>query len=94
MPRVAQFTATGYFNEQPSSVTLSAANWGVCYQRTTAVSVNTDGLAQCAAGALAHIQFGPGPRVLLAPVAATTARALRTLAAEPAPNANLQVQRN
>ena len=49
-----QFTATGYFNDQPSSAKLLAANWGACYQnqRTTAVSVNTDGLAQCAAGAV------------------------------------------
>jgi hypothetical protein len=49
-----QFTAMGYFNDSPSPVTLSAANWGACYQnqRTTAVSVSADGLAQCAAGAL------------------------------------------
>jgi len=48
-----QFTATGYFNDQPSSVTLSAANWGACYQnqRTTAVSVSAEGVAQCAVGA-------------------------------------------
>ena len=49
-----QFTATGYFNQQPSPVRLTSANWGACYQnqRTTGVSVNTDGLAQCAAGAV------------------------------------------
>jgi hypothetical protein len=49
-----QFTATGYFNEQPSPAELLAANWGACYQnqRTTAVSVSADGLAQCAAGAV------------------------------------------
>jgi hypothetical protein len=49
-----QFTATGYFNDQPSPAILLAANWGACYQnqRTTAVSVNTEGLAQCAAGAV------------------------------------------
>jgi hypothetical protein len=49
-----QFTATGYFNDQPLSAKLAAANWGACYQnqRTTAVSVNTDGLAQCAVGAV------------------------------------------
>ncbi len=49
-----QFTATGYFNDQPSSAKLLAPNWGACYQnqRTTAVSVNTDGLAQCADGAV------------------------------------------
>lgn len=49
-----QFTATGYFNDQPSTAKLTAANWGACYQnqRTNAVSVNTDGLAQCASGAV------------------------------------------
>ncbi len=49
-----QFTATGYFNEQPSPATLTAANWGACYQnqRTTAVSVSAEGVAQCAAGAV------------------------------------------
>lgn len=48
-----QFTATGYFNHQPSTATLTQANWGACYQNqsTTAVSVSTEGLAQCAAGA-------------------------------------------
>ena len=47
-----QFTATGYFNDQPSSAKLSAANWGACHQnqRTTAVSVSAEGVAQCAAG--------------------------------------------
>jgi len=49
-----QITATGYFNRQPSQVTLTSANWGACYQnqRTTAVSVSTQGVAQCAAGAV------------------------------------------
>jgi len=49
-----QFTATGYFNDQPLQATLSAANWGACYQHqaTTAVSVSTGGVAQCAAGAV------------------------------------------
>jgi hypothetical protein len=48
-----QFTATGYFNEQPSPVNQLTANWGACYQNqsTTAVSVTADGLAECAAGA-------------------------------------------
>ena len=48
-----QFTATGYFNDQPSSAKLPAANWGACYQNqgTSAVSVDTDGLAHCAVGA-------------------------------------------
>jgi hypothetical protein len=49
-----QFTATGYFNQQPSPVQVVSATWGACYQnqRTTAVSVSTGGVAQCAAGAL------------------------------------------
>lgn len=49
-----QFTATGYFNEQPSTSKLPDANWGACYQnqRTTAVSVTPGGLAHCAAGAV------------------------------------------
>ncbi|MGO9086539.1 MAG: hypothetical protein ACLQBK_15025 [Candidatus Sulfotelmatobacter sp.] len=49
-----QFTATGNFNKQPSPAKLTTANWGACYQnqRTTAVSVSADGLAQCAAGAV------------------------------------------
>jgi hypothetical protein len=48
-----QFTATGYFNQQPSPAQLLSASWGACYQNqpTTAVSVSADGLAQCAAGA-------------------------------------------
>jgi hypothetical protein len=49
-----QFTATGYFNEQPATSKLPEASWGVCYQnqRTTAVSVSAEGAAQCAAGAV------------------------------------------
>ena len=49
-----QFTATGYFNQQPSPEQLITANWGACYQnqRTTAVSVSADGKAQCTAGAV------------------------------------------
>src|SRR5207249_4424224 len=48
-----QFTATGYFNDNPSTVKLTSANWGACYQnqRTTAVSLSASGLAQCAPGA-------------------------------------------
>jgi len=49
-----QFTATGYFNRQPSPVKLVSTNWGACYQnqRTSSVSVSANGLAQCAAGAV------------------------------------------
>jgi hypothetical protein len=48
-----QFTATGHFNDQPSMATLTQMNWGACYQNqpTSAVSVSTVGVAQCAAGA-------------------------------------------
>ena len=49
-----QFTATGYFNDQPRSAKLVSANWGACYQnqRTTSVSVSAEGVAECAAGAV------------------------------------------
>lgn len=49
-----QFTAEGYFNQQPSPAKLLTANWGACYQnqQTTAVSVSAAGVAQCAAGAV------------------------------------------
>jgi len=52
-----QFTATGYFNQQPSPEKLTAPAWGVCnpnqpHPPTTAVSVSADGLAQCATGAV------------------------------------------
>jgi hypothetical protein len=33
-----QFTATGYFNDQPSSAKLLAANWGACYQNQQTTS--------------------------------------------------------
>jgi hypothetical protein len=48
-----QFTATGYFNDQPTTAKLTSANWGACYQgqQTLDVSVSTQGLAECAAGA-------------------------------------------
>jgi hypothetical protein len=48
-----QFTATGNFNAPPSPVTPVAATWGACYQNapTTAVTLNNNGIAQCAAGA-------------------------------------------
>ena len=52
-----QFTATGYFDQQPSPQKLTAPSWGACnpnqpYLPTTAVSVSADGLAQCATGAV------------------------------------------
>lgn len=49
----AQFTATGYYNHQPSPVTPLAATWGACLQGepTSGVSVSSNGLAQCSSGA-------------------------------------------
>jgi len=47
------FTATGYFDSQPSPVTPIAVTWGACYQGSTTadVTVSAAGLAQCAPGA-------------------------------------------
>jgi hypothetical protein len=44
-----QFTATGYYNTQPSPVTPLTATWGVCQQNTptSAVTITANGLAQC-----------------------------------------------
>lgn len=49
-----QFTATGYYNTQPSPVTPLSATWGVCEQNTptTAVTVSNNGLAQCTSSAV------------------------------------------
>ncbi len=48
-----QFTATGYYNVQPSPVAPLTATWGACYQNgaTTGVTVSATGLAQCVSGA-------------------------------------------
>jgi hypothetical protein len=49
-----QFTATGYYNTAPYTVTTLSAGWGTCYQEvsTGAISVSRTGLAQCASGAV------------------------------------------
>lgn len=49
-----QFTATGYFNSAPYTVAPFSAGWGTCYQAavTSAISVNSTGVAQCASGAV------------------------------------------
>lgn len=49
-----QFTATGYYNTQPSPVTPLAATWGVCQQNTptSAVTITANGLAQCTSQAI------------------------------------------
>lgn len=48
-----QFTATGFYNTQPSPVSPLLASWGVCQQNapTTAVTVTQNGVAQCTSGA-------------------------------------------
>lgn len=48
------FVATGYYNTPPSPLTPLAATWGVCYQNapTTAATVTSNGVAQCAAGSV------------------------------------------
>jgi hypothetical protein len=55
------FVATGYYNTSPATVTPLQANWSVLSEQvlngvetllpTTEVSVDTNGVAQCAAGA-------------------------------------------
>jgi hypothetical protein len=49
-----QFIATGYYIDPSHTVTPLPATWGTCYQfaPTTAVSVTSTGLAQCASGAV------------------------------------------
>jgi hypothetical protein len=49
-----QFTATGYYNTNPSSVTPLTASWGVCNtdsSATSEITVSSTGLAHCASGA-------------------------------------------
>lgn len=48
-----QFTATGYYNTSPASVTPLAVTWGACYQSqpTNDVTVTATGVAQCVQGA-------------------------------------------
>lgn len=48
-----QFTATGYYNTKPASVTPLNVTWGACYQSqpTTDVTVTATGVAQCASSA-------------------------------------------
>ena len=47
-----QFVASGHYPTAPTTVTPLSATWGVCYQfaPTTAISVSSQGLAQCAGG--------------------------------------------
>jgi hypothetical protein len=47
------FTAFGTYSTPPSPISPITASWGACYQNapTTAVSVTSQGLAECAGGA-------------------------------------------
>ena len=49
-----QFAATGNYISDPRIVNPLAANWGSCYQGavTSAISVTSAGVAQCASGAV------------------------------------------
>jgi hypothetical protein len=49
-----QFIATGYYINPSRTVTPLSAAWGTCYQfaPTSAISVTSTGLAQCASGAV------------------------------------------
>ena len=49
-----QFIASGYYIDPSHTVTPLTATWGTCSQfaATTAVSVSSTGLAQCASGAV------------------------------------------
>jgi len=49
-----QFIATGYYNTSPLAVTPLSASWGTCSQgaSTSAITVTSGGLAQCATGAV------------------------------------------
>jgi hypothetical protein len=49
-----QFTATGFYNSVPNTVTPLSAGWGTCSDNaaTTAVTVSQAGVAQCASGAV------------------------------------------
>ena len=49
-----QFVASGTYNTSPKTVTLSTASWGVANldgSSTTAISVDSTGVAQCSEGA-------------------------------------------
>jgi len=50
----AQFTATGHYINPPRTISPQPARWGACQQNapTSEVSVTTNGLAQCASGAV------------------------------------------
>jgi len=50
-----QFIATGHYMTAPATVTPMTANWGTCsppVEPTSAVTVTSTGLAQCANGAV------------------------------------------
>lgn len=57
------FTATGMYNTKPSPVTPISVEWGACDLKgnaTTAVSVSSAGVAQCAGAAGTYTVWGFG----------------------------------
>ena len=55
-----QFTATGTYNTSPMTATLQDATWTAVFNNasTSEVSITSDGVAQCAAGAVGVFSIG------------------------------------
>lgn len=64
-----QFIATGYYINPSRTVTPLSAAWGTCHQfaPTSAISVNSTGLAQCASGAVGTYSVWANDPMPLAP---------------------------
>jgi hypothetical protein len=64
-----QFIATGYYMNPSRTVTPLSATWGTCYQfaPTSAISVTSTGLAQCASGAVGTYSVWANDPTPLAP---------------------------
>jgi hypothetical protein len=64
-----QFIATGYYINPSRTVTPLSAAWGTCYQfaPTSAISVSSTGLAQCASGTVGTYSVWANDPMPLAP---------------------------
>jgi hypothetical protein len=64
-----QFIATGYYINPSRTVTPLSAAWGTCYQfaPTSAITVTSTGLAQCASGAVGTYSVWANDPMPLAP---------------------------
>jgi hypothetical protein len=64
-----QFIASGYYSNPSRTVTPLSATWGTCYQfaPTSAISVTSTGLAQCASGAVGTFSVWANDPMPLAP---------------------------